>query len=197
MCVGSHDAWLCQMGFHRATSIEVSTREANGVGISAIKASRRSQCPLMPPLKVHHYRGEPRGRDCTYNYKNHSTAWHGQFFLKQLPVGRFSGVMAHGPAQKLSPHGKTITNLKGTSRRQRARNVDLKSCAFYCCSYLLRFRPLPRPRRHRGAVSNVSRQKAAFVHNDGGPSLRWWIGAMWAWPVRKSHKTQPSTTDKS
>ena len=36
----------------------------------------------------------------------------------------------------------------------------------------LRFRPLPRPRRYRGAASNVSRQKAAFVHKDGGPSLR-------------------------
>jgi len=84
----------------------------------------------MPPLKVHHHRGEPRGRDCTDNYKNHSTAWHSQFFLKQRPVGRFSEVMAHGPAEKLSPHGKIITNRKGTSRRQRARNVDLKSCEF-------------------------------------------------------------------
>jgi len=55
-------------------SIEASTRVANSVGIGATKASRRSRCPLMPPLKVHHYRGEPRGRDCTYNYKNHLTA---------------------------------------------------------------------------------------------------------------------------
>jgi len=46
----------------------------NSVRIGATKASRRSRCPPMPPLKVHHYRGEPRGRDCTYNYKNHSTA---------------------------------------------------------------------------------------------------------------------------
>ena len=30
--------------------------------------------PLMHPLKVRHYRGEPRGHDCTYNNKNHSTA---------------------------------------------------------------------------------------------------------------------------
>ena len=29
---------------------------------------------------------------------------------------------------------------------------------------LLRFRPFHRPRHHRGAASNVSRQKAAFVH---------------------------------
>jgi len=28
-------------------------------------------CPL---LKVHHDRGEPRRRDCTYKFKNHSTA---------------------------------------------------------------------------------------------------------------------------
>jgi len=32
--------------------------------------------------------------------------------------------------RKLSPHGKTITNRKGTSRQQRARNVDLRTCAF-------------------------------------------------------------------
>jgi len=38
------------MGFHRATSIEASTRVANGVGIGATKASKRSRCPLMPPL---------------------------------------------------------------------------------------------------------------------------------------------------
>jgi len=36
-------------------------------------------------------------------------------FFKQRPVGRLSGVMAHGPAEKLNPHGKTITNRKGTS----------------------------------------------------------------------------------
>ena len=41
------------MGFHRVTSIEASTRVANGVGIGATKASRRSRCPLMLPLKVH------------------------------------------------------------------------------------------------------------------------------------------------
>ena len=39
----------------------------------ATKASRRSRCPFMPSLKVHHDRGEPRGRDCTHIYKNHST----------------------------------------------------------------------------------------------------------------------------
>ena len=55
--IESHDARLRQMGFHRAASIKV----ANGVGIGATKVSRRSRCPLMPPLKVHHYRGEPRG----------------------------------------------------------------------------------------------------------------------------------------
>ena len=38
------------------------------------KTSKHSRCPLMPPLKVHHYRAEPRGRDCTYDYKNYSTA---------------------------------------------------------------------------------------------------------------------------
>jgi len=51
-------------------------------------------------------------------------------FSQAGPVGRLSGVMAHGPAETLSPHGKTITNRKGTSRQQRARNVDLRSCAF-------------------------------------------------------------------
>ena len=39
------------MGFHRAASIKASTRVANGVGIGAIKASRRSRCPLCPLLK--------------------------------------------------------------------------------------------------------------------------------------------------
>jgi len=39
------------MGFHRAASIEAGTRVANGVGIGATKASKRSRCPLMPPLK--------------------------------------------------------------------------------------------------------------------------------------------------
>ena len=48
------------MGFHRAMSIEASTRVANGVGIGATKASRRSRCPLMLTLKVYHYRGKPR-----------------------------------------------------------------------------------------------------------------------------------------
>jgi len=47
------------MGFHRATSMEAmseaGTRVVKGVGIGAIKASRRSRCPLMPPLKVHNY----------------------------------------------------------------------------------------------------------------------------------------------
>ena len=65
----SHDARLCQMGFHRATSIEAGTGVANGVGISATRASRRSRCPLMPSLKVHHYRGEPRGRDALTSTK--------------------------------------------------------------------------------------------------------------------------------
>jgi len=59
------------MDFHGATSIETSTRVANGVGIGTTKASKRSRCPLMPPLKVHHYRGELGGHDCNYNYKNH------------------------------------------------------------------------------------------------------------------------------
>jgi len=49
-------------------------QEANGVAIGATKALKRARCPLMPPLPVHHYRDEPRGRDCTYDYKNHSTA---------------------------------------------------------------------------------------------------------------------------
>jgi len=51
-------------------------------------------------------------------------------FSQTTPVGRFSGVMAHGLAEKLSPNGKTITNRKGTSRLQHARNVDLRSCSF-------------------------------------------------------------------
>jgi len=74
-----------------AVQNSVSTRVANGVGIGVTKASRRSRCPLMPPLKVHHYRGKPRGRDCTWN---------------------------------------SITNRKGTSRRQHVRNVDSRSSAF-------------------------------------------------------------------
>ena len=45
-------------GFSQGNKIEASARVANGVGIGAIKASRRSRCPLMPPLKVHHYRGD-------------------------------------------------------------------------------------------------------------------------------------------
>jgi len=49
------------------------------LGIGATKASKRSQCPLMPHLKVHHYRGEPTGRDYTHDYKNHSTGCHCQF----------------------------------------------------------------------------------------------------------------------
>jgi len=49
-------------GISQETSIEAGTRVANGVGICVIKASRRSRCPLMPPLKVHHYRDEPIGR---------------------------------------------------------------------------------------------------------------------------------------
>ena len=44
-------------------------------------------------------------------------------FLKQRPVGRFSGVMVHGPAEKSSPHGKTITNRKGT-------RATCKECGF-------------------------------------------------------------------
>jgi len=39
-------------------------------------------------------------------------------------------------------------------------------------SCLLRIRPLLRPRRHRGAATNVPRQKAACMHKDGGLSLR-------------------------
>ena len=57
-----------------AKSIETGTRLAYGVGIVATKASKRSRCPLMPPLKVHRYRGEPRERDYIHDYKNHSTA---------------------------------------------------------------------------------------------------------------------------
>jgi len=64
------DKWV----FTGQQALKPSTRVANGVEIGATKAPRRSRCPLMPPLKVHHYRGEPMGRDCTYNYKNHSTA---------------------------------------------------------------------------------------------------------------------------
>jgi len=86
---------------------------------------------------------------------------------------RFARVMAHGPAEKLSPHGKTISNRKGTSRLQHVRNVDSRSCAFWHRSHLLRFRPLLRPRLHRGAASNVPHQKASWVHKDGGLSL-WW-----------------------
>jgi len=77
--IGSHDAWLCQMGFHRATSIESSIWVANCVAIGVTKASKRSRCPLMPPLKVHQYRGKLRGRDCTYKHKIHSTAWQVSF----------------------------------------------------------------------------------------------------------------------
>jgi len=94
-------------------------------------------------------------------------------FRKAQPVGRFSGVMAHGPAEKLSPHAKTITNRKGPSRLQHVRNADSRRCAFWRRSRLRRFRPLPRPRRHRGAASNFPRKKAAWVHKDGALSLRW------------------------
>jgi len=38
--------------------------------------------------------------------------------------------MDHGLAEKLSPHGKTITNRKGTSQLQHTRNVNSRSCAF-------------------------------------------------------------------
>jgi len=62
------------LGFHRATSIDVGTRVANGVGIGATKESKRSRCPLMLPLKVHYYRDEPRGRGYTRDYKNQLTA---------------------------------------------------------------------------------------------------------------------------
>ena len=72
--IGSHDERLCPIGFQRDTSVEVGTRVANGVGIGATKKSKCSRCPLMTPLQVHHYRGELRGRDCTDEYKNHSTA---------------------------------------------------------------------------------------------------------------------------
>jgi len=34
----------------RATSMEASTRVANGVGIGATKAPRRSRCPLVPHI---------------------------------------------------------------------------------------------------------------------------------------------------
>jgi len=43
---------------------------AIGVGISATNESKRS----MPPLRIHHDRSEPRGRDYTHDYNNHSTA---------------------------------------------------------------------------------------------------------------------------
>jgi len=51
--------------------IEVGTSVANGVGIGATKASKRSRCPLMPLHRVPRYRVEPRGRDYTHDYKNH------------------------------------------------------------------------------------------------------------------------------
>jgi len=55
-----------------------------------------------------------------------------------------------------------------------------KECGFtklyvLCRFYLLRFRPFPRPRRHRGAASNVSRQKAAFEHPE--PTMMNWGNA--------------------
>ena len=118
-------------------------------------------------------------------------------FLKERLVGRFSGVMAYGPAEKSSPHGKTMMNRKGTSRLQHVRNVVSRTCAFWSRSRLLRFRLLPRPRCHSGAASNVPRQKAEWVHKDGGLSLWWRIGAMRARPVRVRSRTQPSTTDES
>jgi len=45
---------------------------------------------------------------------------------------------------------------------------------------------------HSGAASNVPRQKALWVHKDGGLSLRWRIGATWARPVQVSRRTQTS-----
>jgi len=93
-------------------------------------------------------------------------------FRKERPVGRFFGVMAHGPAESLRLHGKTITNCKGVSRLQHVRNVVSRTCVLWHHSCLLRFRPLLRPRRHRGAATNVPRQKSACMHKDGGLSLR-------------------------
>jgi len=38
--------------------------------------------------------------------------------------------MAHEPAEKLSPHEKSIMNCKGTSRILHVRNVDSKNYVF-------------------------------------------------------------------
>ena len=76
----SHKLCATEVSLRRATSIEASARVANSTGVGATQASRRPRCPLMPPLKVHYHRSKQRRRDCTYNYTNHSTAWHSQLF---------------------------------------------------------------------------------------------------------------------
>ena len=62
-------------GFPQSNKQRCRNQSGNGVGIDATTASKRFDDPSgMPPLKVHQYRGEPRGRDCIYHYTDHSTA---------------------------------------------------------------------------------------------------------------------------
>jgi len=117
------------VGFDRATSIEAGTGVANGVGILQPKrqnAHDAPSCPLSKFITTEASQGGVIALPTTKITRQHDIV----SFLKKWPVGRLSGVMAQGPANKLSPHGNTTTNCKGTSRLQHPRNVDSKSCAF-------------------------------------------------------------------
>jgi len=75
-------------------------------------------------------------------------------FLKQAQVAQ--ALLGRAIGEHLTRQNAEVKSIINKNRRSR----------------LLRFRTLPCPRRHRGAASNVSRQKSALVHEDGGLSLR-------------------------
>jgi len=66
----------CVSGFRRATRIDAFTRVAILKWQTVLKLAQpkcqntHSRCPLMSPLKFHHNRDEPRGRDCSYDHKH-------------------------------------------------------------------------------------------------------------------------------
>ena len=76
--------------FHRAANVRVCTGLASKeLELAQPKRQNIHDAPSCPLSKFTTedlcgaYRGEPMGHDYTHDYKNHSTAWHDQFFTRK------------------------------------------------------------------------------------------------------------------